>query len=221
MLKQLFLLTSLVVLIFSMGGSAWAVNIPKLKQEANAGNASAEFYLYFLYDTGDGVIKNDAIATYWLKKAAEQGYETAEYDLGISYATGDGVAKNNAKYIYWVKKAAEQGSIVAKDTLCSTNGQLRVKKIIIGHVGPGFYTNVCIISNSVGVKAYGPTTITNSVIVSPICVKSNGYGLFLKNNRLKCGLGVKFYGHSLVNNSLIDNIFNGTLTNRPDVFGGN
>ena len=109
-------------------------------------------------------------------------------------------------------------SVSVKALSCAN---VNVKKIIKGPVGPGFYNHVCIISNSVGVEANGPTTVVNSVIKAPICVEADGMDLKLENNILKCRLGVKFDSNTLINNSLIHNEFYGRWTNRPDIFGGN
>jgi hypothetical protein len=93
------------------------------------------------------------------------------------------------------------------------------RKILKGPVSGGFYSNVHIISDSVGVLAYGPTTIMNSVIEAPTCVKSGGHGLSLQSNELNCNLCVEFTGSVLIDNQLISNRCSGRGTNRPDVFG--
>ena len=93
------------------------------------------------------------------------------------------------------------------------------RKIINGPVFGDYYSNVHIISDSVGVYAQGSVTIRNSVIEAKTCVKSAGIGLNLQNNTLICGLCVEFTGSMLMDNTLSNNNCSGRGTNRPDQFG--
>jgi len=96
-----------------------------------------------------------------------------------------------------------------------------VKKLreIKGPASAGYYNYVHIVSRSIGVYAYGPTIISNSVIDAPICVVSDGYFLQMHNNILRCQLCIRFDGRVLMNNHLDYNNCAGAFTNRPDVFG--
>lgn len=93
------------------------------------------------------------------------------------------------------------------------------REILEGPVSGAYYTNVHIISDSVGVYARGSTTIVNSVIEARVCVQSNGIGLNMNNNVLKCGECIQFTGSMLMDNSLSNNQISGRGTNRPDIFG--
>src|SRR5512132_1569301 len=57
-----------------------------LRQEAERGNANAQFDLGVRYATGKGVAHNDAEAALWIRKAADQGHVQAQFSLGLMYA---------------------------------------------------------------------------------------------------------------------------------------
>lgn len=88
------------------------------------------------------------------------------------------------------------------------------KEIIYGPVPSGFYTNVHIISQSVGVEAYGPTSISDSVIEAPVCVSSSGQWLSMTNNQLYCGLCIEYAPGPVVGNTITNNICSGRWSNR-------
>lgn len=92
------------------------------------------------------------------------------------------------------------------------------REVIRGPVGSGYYDNVRIISDSVGIQG-DSVTVTNSVIEAPVCVRTSGLGTTLRNNILMCNLCIEFTDSVLINNTLIDNHCSGQGTNRPDVFG--
>lgn len=92
------------------------------------------------------------------------------------------------------------------------------REIIEGPVSGGFYNNVHIISDSVGIDSYSDVTVTNSVIEADICIKTPGRGATIRNNTLKCGVCVEFTGNTIVNNTLINNRCSGRMTNRSDAF---
>lgn len=70
-----------------------------------------------LYQSGNGVAKNEAAAVEWFTRAAEKGYHKAQYNLGIMYENGRGVPADNAKAIGWFRKAAAQGNTDAQKRL--------------------------------------------------------------------------------------------------------
>ncbi|HDW3841041.1 TPA: SEL1-like repeat protein [Pseudomonas aeruginosa] len=86
---------------------------------AEQGDARSQYSLGILYESGQGVAKDDAIAVQWLTKAAEQGDKDAQFVLGFGYAVGRGVAKDDAKAVEWYTKAAEQGVAGAQFNLGS------------------------------------------------------------------------------------------------------
>src|SRR5215468_4768647 len=58
---------------------------------AEQGNAEAQRNLGWMYETGKGVARDEALATRWYRKAAEQDDAKAQYRLGVAYIY-DGVA---------------------------------------------------------------------------------------------------------------------------------
>jgi hypothetical protein len=89
----------------------------KLLQDAEQGDADAQYKLSLAYYVGDGVFKDGTEATKWCRKAAEQGHVKAQFTLGMSYYFGDGVPINKTEAINWWKKAAEQGDAAAQRRL--------------------------------------------------------------------------------------------------------
>jgi len=61
------------------------LSIAELQQQANAGDAQAQFYLADCYIKGAGVEKEKELALMWLKKAAEQGNRAAQCNLILLY----------------------------------------------------------------------------------------------------------------------------------------
>ena len=86
-------------------------NTAALMQQANAGNAPAEYDLGVDYHRGeDGLPQDPAKAAYWYEKSAEQGYARAEFNLGVYYYKGKGgLPQDPAKAVSWFRKAAAQG----------------------------------------------------------------------------------------------------------------
>lgn len=92
--------------------------VKRLRQEAERGDAEAQYDLGLLYENGEGVPQNHAEAAKWYQKAAEQGDADAQFDLGGMYYYGlDGVRKNHTSAAKWYRKAAEQGHARAQFNL--------------------------------------------------------------------------------------------------------
>ena len=116
------------------------------KKSAEQGDASAQFYLGWMYTKERGVAQNYVQATYlfddspqsnlglmyyngqgvaqnytqaakWFKKSAKQGHAKAQYNLGLMYDNGWGVAQKYTQAVYWYKKSAEQGYAKAQSNL--------------------------------------------------------------------------------------------------------
>jgi TPR repeat protein len=94
-----------------------AESIKWYRLSAEQGDASAQYNLGVIYDTGDGVPENDAEAVKWFRLAAEQGLLEAQYYLGVMYANGEGVPQNEAEAVRWFRLAAEQGDADAQYNL--------------------------------------------------------------------------------------------------------
>lgn len=89
------------------------VSFNKLQELAAEGDASAQFDLGFIYDTGEGASQNFEEAAKWYRKAAEQGYTDAEALLGGMYIVGRGVPQDDERGRLWSEKAARKGDHTA------------------------------------------------------------------------------------------------------------
>ncbi|MBR0757074.1 sel1 repeat family protein [Bradyrhizobium jicamae] len=69
---------------------------------AERGNASAQAYLGFLFETGRGVPQNYTEAAMWYRRAAEQGDSLAQYSLGLLYDRGQGVPRDIVEASKWL-----------------------------------------------------------------------------------------------------------------------
>ncbi len=85
-----------------------------LLKDAKGGDDKAQYFLGFMYEKGEGVLKDSTKAAEWLQKSAEQGNAKAQYLLGIMHANGEGVPKDYSKAAGWYQKAAEQGNADAQ-----------------------------------------------------------------------------------------------------------
>ena len=70
-----------------------------------------------MYQKGDHVRQDHAIALKWLQIAADKADGPAEKELGLMYAYGKGVAPNSQKAISLLKSAVSHKAPGAKDEL--------------------------------------------------------------------------------------------------------
>jgi uncharacterized protein len=89
--------------------AADAADLEKLRSQAEAGDAKAQFELGRAYQEGTGVQQNDELAVEWYRKSADHDYAKAQNSLGVMYARGLGVNQDKAEAFRWYKKAAKQG----------------------------------------------------------------------------------------------------------------
>ncbi len=69
---------------------------------AERGDAAAQTYLGFMFQTGRGVPQNYTEAAMWYRRAAEQGDSLAQYSLGLLYDKGQGVPRNVVEASKWL-----------------------------------------------------------------------------------------------------------------------
>ena len=69
---------------------------------AERGNAQAQAYLGFMFETGRGVPQNYTEAAMWYRRAAEQGDSLAQYSLGLLYDKGQGVPRDVIEASKWL-----------------------------------------------------------------------------------------------------------------------
>ena len=109
------LLALLLVIVFS--GSVSGQDFEETKRLAEQGDATAQYNLGNMYDSGRVVPENDAEAVRWYRLAAEQGDAASQNNLGFMYARGEGVPENDAEAVKWYRLAAEQGHASAQFNL--------------------------------------------------------------------------------------------------------
>ena len=88
-----------------------------LRQQAESGDADAQYILGGAYALGQGVPQDYTQAVAWVRQAAEQGHADAQNSLGAAYANGEGVPQDDAQAVTWTRKAAEQGLADAQSNL--------------------------------------------------------------------------------------------------------
>ncbi|ABK18247.1 tetratricopeptide repeat protein [Syntrophobacter fumaroxidans] len=91
-----------------------AERVKAVEARAEKGEPSAQFRLGEMYEYGEGVPENAALAFQWYSVSAEQGYAEAQYALGACYELGEGTDKNEMLAFQWYGKAAEQGHAQAQ-----------------------------------------------------------------------------------------------------------
>ena len=87
--------------------------LPTIQEEANKGNAKAQWYFGLMLFDGKGVKQNLKESVNWILKSANQNYPNAQYGMGYLYDKGKGVGKNPRKAFEWYNKASTQGHIIA------------------------------------------------------------------------------------------------------------
>jgi len=94
------------------------MDVPALRQNADAGDPAAQYLLGMHYAFGPQKDQNLSQSVYWFQKSAEQGYSESEYRLGQAYASGRGVRSvrndDSMAAFYWHRKAAQDGSVNAQ-----------------------------------------------------------------------------------------------------------
>lgn len=98
----------------------WAKALEILKPIAEADNsqsAVAQERLAHMYERGNGVPKDLAMAAKYFQKAAAGGDATAAAHLGRFYRLGLGLPKNGVEASRWSIKGASQGNAVAEANL--------------------------------------------------------------------------------------------------------
>ena len=88
--------------------------LAELRGRAEKGEVSAQNWLGGMYDTGQGVAKDEVEAVKWYRKAADQGFADAQVNLGNMYWVGNGVVKDELEAYKWFLLSGAQGDEFAK-----------------------------------------------------------------------------------------------------------
>jgi hypothetical protein len=94
-------------------------DIAGLTQQANSGNAEAQYQLADAYLNGKGVTKDSRQGVEWLKKAAASDHPGAQLSLAYMYLKGgeQNIPKDPAQGLRWLQKAADHGYAPAEYNL--------------------------------------------------------------------------------------------------------
>ncbi|EEO27765.2 hypothetical protein OFAG_00918 [Oxalobacter formigenes HOxBLS] len=91
---------------------------PLLKNEAEKGDAQAQYYLAEIYEEGKSVKQDNEKALYWYRQSAEKNHALAEYKLAEAFRHGKLGLKSDRKEAFkWYLKAAENGNAAAQKTV--------------------------------------------------------------------------------------------------------
>ena len=91
---------------------------------ANQGNDTAQFYLGLMYEKGQGVTQDYALAAQWYGKAAEQGYADAQFSIGLLYYKGQGIIEDFVQAHFWFNVAATSGDTLAQEYRSSVEHEM-------------------------------------------------------------------------------------------------
>lgn len=94
--------------------SSLAEQIEALTDQAESGDANAQFELGRAYYRGKGVPKDEKVAFTWMDKSAAQGNLDAITSMGFFHAQGIGVEQSETKAVEWFRAGAEKGSATCK-----------------------------------------------------------------------------------------------------------
>ena len=83
--------------------------VTMLRRAADRGFAMAQYRLAKLYERGEGVQRDLAVARQWTERAAASGNRRAMHDLGVYFARGEGAPLDEAAAFRWFRQAAELG----------------------------------------------------------------------------------------------------------------
>lgn len=84
--------------------------LKELRPLIEKNDPNAQFLMGMLYDAGNGVPQDQAIAASWYRKAAEQNHLIAQLFLGILYYSGNGVERDYKKAAHWLQAPANNGN---------------------------------------------------------------------------------------------------------------
>jgi localization factor PodJL len=80
-----------------------------IRRAADRGFAMAQYRLAKIYERGEGVTADLAVARQWTERAAAGGNRRAMHDLGVYFARGEGAPLDEAAAFRWFRQAAELG----------------------------------------------------------------------------------------------------------------
>ncbi len=76
---------------------------------ADAGDARGALFLGVLYDTGEGVARDEGRALDWYRRSAGMGSAVGAFNVAVMYDTARGASRDTGQAITWYGRAAEGG----------------------------------------------------------------------------------------------------------------
>jgi localization factor PodJL len=92
-----------------LGSGRTQEGVTLLRRAADRGFPMAQYRLAKLYERGEGVQADLAVARQWTERAAGAGNRRAMHDLGVYFARGEGAPLDEAAAFRWFRQAAELG----------------------------------------------------------------------------------------------------------------
>lgn len=86
----------------------------KLKKDADAGKAEAQFTVGLCYERGAGIGQSYSSAAHYYELAAKEGYSIAEVSLAALYEKGLGVKQSYQKAFGYLNSAARKNDSAAQ-----------------------------------------------------------------------------------------------------------
>ena len=81
-----------------------------LRPLVETNDPNAQFLMGMLYDAGNGVPQDQAIAASWYRKATKQHHLIAQPFVGVLYYSGTGVKRDYKKAAHWLQSPADNGN---------------------------------------------------------------------------------------------------------------
>lgn len=92
-----------------LGAGRTQEGVTLLRRAADRGFPMAQYRLAKLYERGEGVPADLAVARQWTERAAAAGNRRAMHDLGVYFARGEGAPLDEGAAFRWFRQAAELG----------------------------------------------------------------------------------------------------------------
>jgi TPR repeat protein len=108
-LKTALALFALILTSHAMASSASEAVFDRKLEQAETGDAEAQYDVGYRFEKGRGVDEDEDEAFAWYSKSAAQGMDKGQYKVGICYLKGSGIDQDLEVARVWLQKAAGQG----------------------------------------------------------------------------------------------------------------
>ena len=86
-----------------------AERVARIQQQAQAGDAKAQWVLGMLYLNGEEFPLDLKESAKWMRKSADQNHPNAQFMLGLMYANEYGLPKDDRAAVEWFRRAKANG----------------------------------------------------------------------------------------------------------------